>query len=144
MFHCLSGISHSRYTLNLFVCVWSASVHDCLFWLSLDGSTGEDLCFSMQRVGGSDDDEEMEYDDFIEVSDKKKKKKKKASVVKEGAMDAFAKKKDPSNGSSGGGGNAKKRRKKMVEKTTVDDNGYMCTETVEVWEDVEDDDNMEV
>jgi hypothetical protein len=44
-------------------------------------------------------------------------------------------------GNGGGGdGAAKKRRKKLVERTTIDANGYMCTETVTEWEDVEDED----
>ncbi len=88
-----------------------------------------------------DNDDEMvvEYDDVIKV----KKVKKNAQA---GSMDAFAKKKD--NGGDTGAnanvtaGTSKKRRKKMVEQTTIDKNGYMCTETVTVWEDVEDEEEI--
>ena len=64
-----------------------------------------------------------------------------------GSMDAFAKKKENggdngSNANDATGGMSKKRRKKMVEQTTIDKNGYMCTETVTVWEDVEDEEEI--
>jgi len=93
------------------------------------------------------DGEENEYDDVVLVEgDKKKKKKKKEAKKQSGAMDAFAKKKDaPAPSAStknvaGGGGGSKKRRKRLVEETTVDENGYMVTQNVTVWEEVSEDD----
>eukprot|EP00581_Thalassiosira_minuscula_P012593 CAMPEP_0183729946 /NCGR_PEP_ID=MMETSP0737-20130205/31584_1 /TAXON_ID=385413 /ORGANISM="Thalassiosira miniscula, Strain CCMP1093" /LENGTH=551 /DNA_ID=CAMNT_0025962275 /DNA_START=36 /DNA_END=1692 /DNA_ORIENTATION=- len=87
--------------------------------------------------GNGSDEEENEYDDVMEVDSSKSKKKKKKEVVKSGAMDAFAKKKDAAvDVASSASGGAKKRRKRLVEQTSVDKNGYMCTETVTIWEDV--------
>ena len=60
-----------------------------------------------------------------------------------GAMDTFAKKRetpqrgDNNDDNDNGAVNPKKRRRKrLVEKTTMDNKGYLHTETVSVWEDI--------
>lgn len=93
-----------------------------------------------QKLGeeSGEDDMDIDYDDVAVVDDNEK---------KTGAMDAFTKKKEksaPAAATASSGGGVKKRRKKLVEETTVDANGYMRTETVTVWEDVTDDEEVEV
>ncbi len=57
-----------------------------------------------------------------------------------GAIDAFATKKKDSNVGSDVTQKGRKRRKQVLEeKTFVDDNGFLRTETVTVWKDVEED-----
>ena len=61
------------------------------------------------------------------------------------AMDAFAKNRetpqrgDDDDDNDNGAGNPKKfRRKRLVEKTTMENKGYLHTETVSVWKDIND------
>lgn len=101
-----------------------------------------------------DDDEEDEVMEQ-EASDEEMKGLEKGEEVKEakvGAMDAFAKKSSPSSSSEMGlknksdgnnNGGSKKRIKKLVEQTSVDENGYMRTEMVTIWEEVDDTNEVE-
>jgi hypothetical protein len=120
----------------------------------------EEMMASNDARGGGGGDENgergvTEYDDVIEAKTEEKKMKA-PPPVDAGAMDVFAKKTvqlaeyDASTstttlsvraGGSRGEGGSKKRRKKLVERTTIDNNGYMCTETLTVWEDVEEEED---
>jgi len=97
-----------------------------------------------------EDDDEEDADTEKDAGDVELKGLEKGEEVKEakvGAMDAFAKKTSPSSSSEMGSknksdgnnnGGSKKRIKKLVEQTSVDENGYMRTEMVTVWEEVDD------
>lgn len=85
-----------------------------------------------------DDDDGDDDDDYIMLDEKPKKEK----VVVTGAMDAFTTTKEkPATDDTAA--TKKRRRKKLVDKTTVDANGYLHTETQEVWEDVPSDEEDE-
>lgn len=81
-----------------------------------------------------DDDD----DDNVRDTGIKKVRTKKSVAVVHGAMDAFttvvAKPNEPENNHHST--KQRRRRKKLVDKTTVDENGYLHTETQEVWEDI--------
>ncbi|KAL7477462.1 hypothetical protein ACHAW6_003268 [Cyclotella cf. meneghiniana] len=84
-----------------------------------------------EKVGNMDKTEDKEDEDMdIEHNDAN------ASAQK-GGMDAFAKKNVAAMNADGTIEGSKKRRKKLVEKTIME-NGYLKTETVTVWEDVDD------
>ena len=65
-------------------------------------------------------------------------------------MDPFAKKRevppwgDHKDNVNGVGSPKKRRRKRLVEKTTMEDKGYLHTDTILVWEDIESADNKEI
>eukprot|EP01082_Thalassiosira_pseudonana_P008817 g7920.t1 g7920 contig26:569551-571245(+) len=73
--------------------------------------------------GGDASDEEVDDD---------------VKAKKTGAMDEFAKKTESKANNSNGNGGATKRRKKLIEQTVEDENGYLRTETVTVWEEIAD------
>lgn len=73
--------------------------------------------------GGDASDEEVDDD---------------VKAKKTGAMDEFAKKTESKAINSNGNGGATKRRKKLIEQTVEDENGYLRTETVTVWEEIAD------
>lgn len=90
---------------------------------------GEDP--TMRRTIAIDDSD----DDEDEAANPAKAKSSKKKAPLSGAMDAFTSQK-PKPQESAGDSKKKRRRKRLVEKTTTDPNGYLHTETQEVWEDV--------
>ena len=113
----------------------------------------ENKASSKRRAKAIQDDDDDDDDNVNPSPDKKTKQKEaKPKPPVTGAMDAFAttsqSQKLESQSSSGDGGSKqlpkKRRRKKMVEKTTMDQSGYLHTETQEIWEDVPSDEEEPV
>jgi hypothetical protein len=94
-----------------------------------------------RTIAIDDDDDDDDYDD-----NGKSKKHKEAKLPVTGAMDAFATTSQKSETADVHDDSKpkKRRRKKLVEKTTMDPNGYLHTETQEIWEDVPSDEDEPV
>jgi hypothetical protein len=111
----------------------------------------ENKASSKRRAKAIQDDDDDGEDNGNPVVDKRTKQKEvKPKPPVTGAMDAFAttsqsQKSETSNGDGSSQQLPKKRRrKKMVEKTTMDQSGYLHTETQEIWEDVPSDEEEPV
>jgi hypothetical protein len=109
----------------------------------------ENKASSKRRAKAIQDDDED--DDNVNPSPDKKTKQKEAKPKPPvtGAMDAFAttsqsQKSETTSNVDGSSKQKKRRRKKMVEKTTMDQSGYLHTETQEIWEDVPSDEEEPV
>lgn len=96
------------------------------------------------KDNGEENDEDVDAMDIdVEVKKRRTSSKKLRPVVVSGAMDAFAVVKPTVVVEQPTQGNQRRRRRKtLVDKTTVDANGYLHTETQEVWVDVSDDDEV--
>ena len=89
---------------------------------------------SMVRGRAPDNDQVM-IDGDDEEEDKKEDQKSKAKPTVYGAMDDFAKPKEPAS-QQGTSDSRPHRRKRIVTKTTTDEDGYLQTETQEIWEEI--------
>jgi hypothetical protein len=96
----------------------------------------------MVIIDDDDNDHDNNHDEDPAI---KKVRTKKPAAVVHGAMDSFttvvAKPNEPEN--SIHTTKQRRRRKKLVDKTTVDENGYLHTETQEVWEDIPSDEEQD-